>query len=242
MGSSRFPGKPLKPALGLPVLVHVAKRCALSKQLDYVVVATCDEEIKKTCEAFNIRVVMTSNQHDRCTDRVSEAIEKISLKGKDSDLIIMVQGDEILVTPEMIDNIIEEFEKENAPAINLLSRIYTPQDHEDPNVVKVVSSPDKKALYLSRSPIPSTYRDKDAPIYQQTGVISFTRAFLKEFSTLPQTPLERIESIDMLRILEHGKILKVVYTQQETVAVDVPYDLKRAENILKNDPLVSCYA
>jgi 3-deoxy-manno-octulosonate cytidylyltransferase (CMP-KDO synthetase) len=153
-----------------------------------------------------------------------------------------VQGDEILVTPEMLDKVIEDYQSHQTPVVNLLSRIYTEADHIDPNVVKVVSSPDQRALYLSRAPIPSRYRDQDAPAYQQTGVIGFAKSFLSHFSQLPQTPLEKVESIDMLRILEHGLTLRVVYTEQETIAVDVPLDLERACAFLKTDMLMRKYA
>jgi 3-deoxy-manno-octulosonate cytidylyltransferase (CMP-KDO synthetase) len=242
MGSSRFPGKPLAKALDLPIIIHIAKRCMLSKSLDYVGVATCDKEIEAVCEQHNIPVVMTSSSHERCTDRVSEAIAKLDFNIRDEYFVLMVQGDEILVTPDMIDSVIDDYQKNRSPVVNLLSRIYTTQDHEDPNVVKVVSAPDQRALYFSRAPIPSTYRDKDALIYQQTGLIGFSCGFLKEFSDLPQTPLEKVESIDMLRVLEHGLPLRVVYTDKETVAVDVPSDLVRAEKILENDPFVKMYA
>ncbi len=242
MGSSRFPGKPLAKARDIPVIVHVAKRCCLSNQLDYVGVATCDKEIQQVCEKYSIPVIMTSAKHERCTDRVNEAIEKLEFDLKSEDFIVMVQGDEILVTADMINAVVSDYENNHSSVINLLSRIYTTEDHEDPNVVKVVASLDQLALYFSRAPIPSTYRDKDARIYQQTGVIGFAKKFLQKFSNLPQTPLEKIESIDMLRVLEHGIPLRVVYTDQETVAVDMPYDLERAIKILENDKLVEQYA
>lgn len=244
MGSTRFPGKPLATAFNIPLIVHVAKRCALSLNLDHIMVATCDLEIKTVCENYNIPVIMTSDQHERCTDRVSEAIEKSDYNLKDDDFVLMVQGDEILVTPIMIDAVIQEYKASLSPVINLLSTIYTDQDHEDPNVVKVVSTPQHKALYFSRAPIPSKYRGGDShlSIYQQTGVIGFARKFLREFSMLPQTPLEKIESIDMLRVLENNIPLKVVYTDKETIAVDVPSDLQRAKEFLKNDLFIKSYA
>jgi 3-deoxy-manno-octulosonate cytidylyltransferase (CMP-KDO synthetase) len=242
MGSSRFPGKPLEKALGIPVIIHIAKRCALSKKLDQVVVATCDKEIEKVCEENNVPVIMTSNTHERCTDRVSEAIDKSRYDLQDNDLVLMVQGDEILVSPTMIESVIDDYNTNQAPVINLLSKIYTDHDHQDPNVVKVVATPNQQALYFSRAPIPSKYRDKDAPSYQQTGIIGFSRKFLKEFSNLSQTPLEKTESIDMLRVLEHNLDLRIVYTDTETIAVDVPDDLVRAENILKTDLLIKLYA
>lgn len=242
MGSSRFPGKPLVHAMGIPVIIHVAKRCCLANNIDYVAVATCDQEIQQVCNQHNIQVIMTSDKHERCTERVSEAIEKLGFNLIDDDFVIMVQGDEILVTPDMIDLVIMNYKNNHAPVINLLSRIYSNKDHEDPNVVKVVASPDQRALYFSRAPIPSTYRDQQAIIYQQTGVIGFTKKFLKEFSDLPQTPLEKIESIDMLRVLEHDLPLRVVYTDQETVAIDMPYDLERVIKILESDKLIKQYA
>jgi len=242
MGSSRFPGKPLAKALDVPLIVHIAKRCALSTNLDYVAVATCDQEIQEVCVSYNIPVIMTSHTHERCTDRVSESINKLNLKLQDEDLILMVQGDEILVTPEMLDTVIKDYQQKKVPVINLLSKIYNPQDFEDPNVVKVVASPSQNALYFSRAPIPSTYRNQNVTIYQQTGVIGFSRLFLEEFSKLPQTPLEKVESIDMLRVLENGLPLRVVHTMHETVAVDTPYDLERASNILLTDELIKLYA
>lgn len=242
MGSSRFPGKPLAKALGLPVIVHIAKRCLLSANLDYVGVATCDKEIQEVCEQHDIPVLMTSDRHERCTDRVSEAIEKLNFELNSDDFVLMVQGDEILVAPDMINSVVNDYEKNRSPAVNLLSRIYTAQDYEDPNVVKVVSGPNQRALYFSRAPIPSTYRDKEALVYQQTGLIGFSKKFLKEFSDLPQTPLEKVESIDMLRVLEHGLPVRVVYTDTETIAIDVPSDLVRATKILENDLFIKKYA
>lgn len=241
MGSSRFPGKPLADAIGLPVIIHIAKRCMLNKNLDYVCVATCDQEIMQVCKKHSVPAVMTSVKHERCTDRVSEAIEQLDLGLASRDLVIMVQGDEILVTPEMLQLVIDDYKINQANATNLLSKIYEDVDHIDPNVVKVVASPSCNALYLSRAAIPSKYRDIQALAYQQTGVVGFAKEFLPTFSNLPQTPLEKIESIDMLRILEHGLQLRVVYTEKETVAVDVLQDLHRAIEILKTDPLVKKY-
>lgn len=242
MGSSRYPGKPLEKVLDLPMIVHIAKRCALSKMVDDVYVATCDQEIVDTCAQNGIKAVMTSTAHERCTDRVSEAIEKLDKPVANDDFILMVQGDEILVTPQMLETTIEDFEKNRPEAVNLLSPILNETDYNDPNVVKVVASADNRALYLSRAPVPSRYRDLTAPVYQQTGLIGFSKDFLTNFSKLPQTPLEKTESIDMLRTLEHGKTLRVVYTDRETIAVDVPDDLKRAADVLKDDPLVKQYA
>ena len=242
LGSSRFPRKPVQTALGLPMIVHIAKRCALSDKIDHVYVATCDQEIVDLCAQHGIESIMTSDSHDRCTDRIAEAVQKLDFPVADDDFILMVQGDEILITPKMLETTIDDFQKKRPEAINLLSPILNEADYQDPNVVKVVSAPDQRALYLSRAPVPSRYRDLQAPVYQQTGVIGFSKSFVLNFSKLPQTPLEKTESIDMLRTLEHGLTLRVVYTDRETIAVDVPNDLKRAEEALKKDPLVKQYA
>ena len=236
MGSSRFPGKPLVDVLGVPMVVHIARRCQGSL-LDHVVVATCDAEIEMACQNAGIPCVMTDVSHERCTDRVSEAIEKMGMVLQDQDLVLMIQGDEIFVDAEMIARVIAVYKEKKPHAVNLLSRIRSVQDHEDPNVVKVVFSPDGQALYLSRAPIPSRYRAEDAPLYQQTGLIGFSRKFLRTFHGLPQTPLEKIESIDMLRLLEHHIPLDIVCIEKETIAVDVPGDLARALKILKQEIL-----
>ncbi len=242
MGSSRFPGKPLALAHNIPLVIHVAKRCSMNKSFDRVVVATCDQEIVNACNKFKIESVMTSEQHERCTDRVSEAILNLKIYLDDHDFVLMVQGDEILVTPAMLQKVIDDYLQMRAPAINLLSSIKNMADYHDPNVVKVVANPLGNALYLSRAPIPSNYRTNDVGMFQQTGVIGFKASFLQQYSKMPQTSLEKTESIDMLRILEHGLILRVVYTDDETIAVDVPGDLERAIQVLAKDTLLEQYA
>ena len=241
MGSSRFPGKPLEKACGIPLILHVAKRCMASSLLDEVWVATCDSEIAECCRESKVNVVMTGKHHERCTDRVCEAIGNKRFNVDNKDLILMVQGDEILTDPDMIELVIKEYRRSTAPVINLLSRIYRLEDLEDPNVVKVVFSPEKEALYFSRAPIPSTYRAPDAVGYQQTGVIGFSKEFLEKYSKMPQTPLENIESIDMLRVIENHLSIKIVTTEKETIAVDTPDDLVRAVEVLKSDHLHEIY-
>ncbi|MBF0589204.1 MAG: 3-deoxy-manno-octulosonate cytidylyltransferase [Magnetococcales bacterium] len=241
MGSSRFPGKPLEPLLGLPLVLHVLARCRLYEGFERVVIATCDQEIFAATNAYGGEAVMTGDCHERCTDRVEEAVRKLALNLDDDDLVVMIQGDEILVTPEMIDRVVEQHNTSGAPVINLASRLYRQEDFTSPDTVKVVMAPDNRALYFSRSQIPSDTRGQNAPIYQQTGVMAFTNAFLRHFGEMPQTPLEIIESVDMMRVLENGLPLDVVRTEMETIGVDTPDDLARAEHILHEDPTTSCY-
>ena len=241
LGSSRYPGKPLAPLMGLSLVLHVWYRCRLEDAFVRVVVATCDEEIAKVVRTAGGEAVMTSKTHERATDRVEEAVKILELGLSDDDFVLMVQGDEVLVSPDMLRGMIEIFEGDRPQAVNLVSRLYRDEDHDDPNTVKVVAAPDGRALYFSRAPIPSRARSGPVSLYQQTGVIGFSAAFLKRFSTLAPTPLEIAESVDMLRVIEHGLTINLFFTDTETVGVDTPADLSRAEQILATDPVTARY-
>ncbi len=241
MASGRFPGKPLKPLLGLALVLHVYERCKMSKRLERILIATCDEEIKQAAEAFGAEVVMTADTHPGCVDRTEEAIATAVPGIGDDDLVLMVQGDEVLVTADSLEEMIDTFEKTKAPIINLASRLARQEDLEDPNTVKVVAGPDGRALYFSRSPIPSNFRLKDTPRYQQTGVVGFSADCLRRFGSLEQTPLELVEHIDMMRAVENGLPVQVVFTERETIGVDTPADLMRAEEMLKADSITGRY-
>ena len=241
MASSRFPGKPLCTLLGEPMIGHIYRRCRLHGGFDRVVVATCDQEIADVVTGLGGEAVMTSDRHERCTDRVQEAIQNLDLSLAADDLVLMVQGDEILVSPEMLAQMQQVFETGGRSVVNLISRLYRPEDHDDPNTVKVVSGPDGRILYLSRAAIPSRARATEVPMYQQTGIIAFSNQMLFQFSTLPQTPLEKIESVDMLRFIEHGIPLMAVRTETETIGIDTEADRARAEKILEADPTTALY-
>jgi len=246
MASSRFPGKPLETLLGLALVLHVYERCRLCLDIERVVVATCDDEIRDTAEAHGADVVMTADTHPGCVDRTDEAIRLIGGELADDDLVLMVQGDEVMVTPEMLAEMVSAYAMHGGPVVNLASRLYRAEDHDDPNAVKVVSASDGCALYFSRAPIPSRARsgvvdEANFPMYQQTGVIGFSKACVREFGALPQTPLEQIERIDMLRVLEHGLPVRMVYTDVETIGVDTPADKTRAEERLRGDPITARY-
>lgn len=241
MGSSRFPGKPLIPLLGLPLVIHVAQRCRLYGGFERVILATCDQEIVDAAQAHGFEAVMTSDRHERCTDRVEEAVAALDLGLDDDDVVVMVQGDEVLVSPQMIADVVEALETRREPVVNLASRLYRPQDMEDINAVKVVAAPDGRALYFSRAAIPSRGRAPDAACYQQTGVMAFAPSFLARFAQLPPTPLEIIESCDMLRLVEHGLTVRMIFTQTETIGIDTPADRDRGEQMLRDDPTTSLY-
>ena len=239
MGSSRFPGKPLAPLHGRPMIEHVMRRVALCSSLDTVHVATCDEEIRDAVVAFGGSVIMTSAAHERASDRVAEAAEHLR-----ADIVVMVQGDEPMVVPEMILAAVAPMIGDPSLAcVNLVRRIYSADEYLDSNTIKVVTTPNGDALYFSRSPIPAVGAMHLArfPVFKQVCVIPFRHAFLREFARLPPTPLERAESIDMLRALEHSHRVRVVETEADTHAVDTPDDLRRVEERMRGDPFLLQY-
>lgn len=244
MGSSRFPGKPLAKILGIPMVGHVYFRSRMSDLLDEVYMATCDKEIFEYAKAIGAKVVMTSDAHERCSDRVAEAAEKIEKEtGRKSNVIVMIQGDEPMVTPKMIDDAVKALiGDDSVQIVNLMAQLKTRQEHDDPNEVKVVIDKEGYAMYFSREPIPSWKKSaKDVPMMKQVCVIPFKRDFLKKFNELEPTPLEIVESVDMLRAMEHGYKIKMVPTELETYSVDTVDDLKKVEKIMKECPLAKEY-
>lgn len=244
MGSSRLPGKPLLDLNGMPMIGHVLKRAEMSQTLTDTYVATCDQKIYDYIESIGGKAIMTSDSHERCTDRAAEAMLKIeSATGNHVDMVVIVQGDEPMVTPSMIDQAVTPMrENPDWQTLNLMARIKTQTEFQDPNEVKVVASPEGHALYFSREPIPSrTKWDGDIPMMKQVCIMPFRRDYLLQFNELPETPLERIESVDMLRILEHGGTVHMEFTNEVTFSVDTLADLERVRNLMKTDPLCKEY-
>lgn len=239
MAATRFPGKPLAPILGLPMIEHVRRRVSMSDLLDEVVVATCDVEIKNVVESFGGKVVMTADTYERCTDRVAEAAAKI-----DADVVINVQGDEPLVMPEMMKEVANPLlDDEELPCVNLVTSIVDQVEFENPNAPKVVANRFGDLLYISRGPIPSQMKtDSDNFLkLKQLGIIAFRSGYLQKFTQLAPTPLEIVESIDMLRAVENGHRVRIVETKCKMIGVDVPGDVKLVEEVLSIDPLVKKY-
>jgi len=240
MGSSRFPGKPLASLLGISMVEHVYRRTAMCRILDATYVATCDREIMDAVAAFG-HPIMTSPKHERASDRVSEAMETI-----DADVVVMVQGDEPMTRPEMIDAALEPFfvQDDRIICVNLTARITTETEFDNPNTIKVVMDKENFAVYMSREPIPSRQRLTFGrlPAYKQVCIIPFTIEGLRLFNRLPATPLEEAESIDMLRFIEHGYKVKMVETHFATHAVDTEEDRRHVEMLLRDDPLTQKYS
>jgi len=240
MGSSRFPGKPLAKIVGRPMIEHVYWRCRMCKKVDEVLVATCDEEIAEVTQKFGGRAIMTSSLHQRASDRVAEVAQSIQ-----ADIFVMVQGDEPMIFPEMIDLALGPLlDDPKVLCVNLAAPIQSEQEFNDPNTIKVVMAQNGDALYFSREPIPTRQRLAFGhfPAYKQVCVIPFRRDFLSKYTALEPTPLEQAESIDMLRALEHGYPVRLVKTDYITQSVDTPEDLARVETLMQNDPIFSQYA
>ena len=233
MGSSRFAGKPLFPIAGLPMIEHVRRRALLTEGVDEVIVATCDTEIMEAVEGFGGKAVMTSKDHERCTDRVEEAI-----KDEDFDIVVNLQGDEPLIIPEILQALIEPLKKDpSLYATNIVHTIKNPKELESPHVVKVVLSHSHKIIYLSRSVIPGCMSDINIDFYKQTGIMAFRKDFLVKFThEFKPGPLERRESVDMVRILENDGQLQGVITEKETKGVDLLSHVEEVEKIIAEDP------
>ena len=244
MGSSRFPGKPMKDILGIPMIGHVYKRVKMCKNLNEVYVATCDKEIFDYVESIGGKAIMTSDSHERCTDRCAEAMMKIENEtGEKCDIMVLVQGDEPLTFPQMIDEALKPMLNDNKVMItNLVADLDTIEAFENPNEVKVVMDKKNNALYFSREPIPSRKKSTlKIPMKKQVCIIPFTRDFLLEYNEMEQTPLEEIESVDMMRIIENGGKIKMCETNYKTKAVDTEEDLALVCEIMKKDKLYENY-
>lgn len=239
MGSSRYPGKPLAPILGRPMVEHVYRRAKLCRSLDAVYVATCDEEIRRATEAFGGQAIMTSPAHQRASERVAEAAQHL-----DADVVVLLQGDEPMTVPEMINDAIAPFRDDpEVLCVNLAKRIETEEEFLNPNTIKVVMDRRANALYFSREPIPTRQMQgfDRLPVFKQVCIIPYRRDFLLEYAQLEPTPLEKAESIDMLRLLEHGYPVRLVETKVASRSVDTPEERVEVEALMRNDPLVAQY-
>ena len=244
MASSRFPGKPLAEIRGVPMVGHVYFRSKMSNLLDDVYVATCDREIAEYIESIGGKAVMTADTHQRASDRTAEALMKIEkTTGSRFDIVVMIQGDEPMLRPESIDEALRPMlEDPSILVTNLMAPLKTSEEHDDINEVKVVVDNEDFALYFSREPIPSRRKGgEDVSKLKQVCIIPFRRDFLLKFNELESTPLEIAESVDMMRILEHGYRVKMVPTRHHVYSVDTEQDRKKVEGLMENDDLLPLY-
>lgn len=233
MGSSRFPGKPLAKICGKPMIEHVFKRCQFAKHVDDIFVATCDDEIMNVVKGFGGKAFMTPKTIERPGLRVAEACKQQSFA--DDDIIVVVQGDEPLVHPGMIDIAVEPLIKDKN--IQLLTLVAQANEAEwlDQNEVKVVVDEIEDILFMSRSPIPSNTRNRIGPRLKQVAIMPFRKKFLLDFQTMTPTPLEVAESVELLRAVEHRVKVRTAKSPYASISVDTEKDRLEAEALMKND-------
>lgn len=235
MGSSRFPGKPLAELLGEPMIGHVYREVSKNTRLSLTAVATCDREIADYIESIGGRVVMTSSRHERASDRCAEALGILeNEEGIRFDIVVMVQGDEPMTHPDMISEAIQPMlEDPEIQVGNLMGEINSFEEFEDRNCIKVVCDLEGNAIYFSREPIPTRSKKQEIPMFKQVCIIPFRRDFLLEYTNMKPTPLEIAESIDMLRVLEHGLKVRLIPTKYQSYPVDTMEDLIKVENLMQ---------
>lgn len=244
MGSSRFPGKPMEPIADVPMIGHVYLRTAMAESLTDCWVATCDEVIKDYIESIGGKAVMTADTHERCSDRCAEAMLKIEAEtGQKIDVVVMVQGDEPLVTPQMIDAASKALlDNPDCGVACLMGEITTVENFEDPNEIKVVVDHQDRAVFMSREPIPTRSRGATTgPWLKQVCIIPYTRDYLLEFNDTTPTSLEIAESIDLNRCIQNGHPVQMAFSPDQAISVDTPEDLAMAEEAIKGDALLSRY-
>lgn len=231
--SSRFPGKPLADIAGKPMIQRVYEQCQQSENISRLVVATDDQRIFDTVIDFGGKAVMTCQSHQSGTDRCFEALQK---QNEHFDAVVNIQGDEPLINPQQIDQLVRLLENENATIATLAFKIRNPDELYNPNVVKVVCSKQGKALYFSRCTIPFL-RDMPEkatpdsfPFLKHIGLYAYSAESLKTICAMPPSLLEKAESLEQLRWLENGLTLFVGVTEYQNIGVDTPEDLEKLRN------------
>jgi 3-deoxy-manno-octulosonate cytidylyltransferase (CMP-KDO synthetase) len=231
--STRFPGKIIAPLAGKPLVAHVYERTCQAKLVDEAVVATDAPEVRDALEPLGIPVIMTRDDHPSGTDRIAEVAE-----ARDADIIVNVQGDEPLIDPNTIDEAVRPLLEDAMLPMSTVRRLITaPELISNPNCVKVVVDQNQRALYFSRCSIPYI-RDEadraagDYEYWQHVGLYVYRRDFLLKYAKMPQTPLERLEKLEQLRVLENGYPIVVVITSFESIGVDTPEDLERVRRVM----------
>jgi len=227
--STRFPGKPLHPLAGKPLVQHVWEKCLKAKSVERVIIATDDMRIAEAAFAFGAEVSWTSPRHPSGTDRAAEVAKKLTGFG----LIVNVQGDEPFVDPKLIDRLVSVLKKNRECDMATAACPLAAGDIDNPNSVKVVTSIDGRALYFSRSAIPA---DRDGDVaperLRHIGIYAYRRKFLLRFVSWKPTPLELSEKLEQLRALEHGSKILVIKTRATGPGVDTPEDALAAERAL----------
>ena len=227
--STRLPGKPLREIAGVPMICRVYERASMARRVEQVLVATDDERICNAVKGYGGNAMMTAKDHPTGTDRLAEAASAYP----EMDLVINVQGDEPLIEPSLIDELVGLFE--DAPDLQMATVMTEIAEDEakNPNNVKVVTDKAGYALYFSRSLLPYPRNPGKAPVFKHIGIYAYRRDFLLQYKNMPPTPLEQAESLEQLRALEHGYRIRVLKTDCKFVGVDTEEDLALADRIYR---------
>tara|TARA_Y100001934_G_C12195807_1_gene698737 strand:- start:320 stop:1078 length:759 start_codon:yes stop_codon:yes gene_type:complete len=224
LGSSRLPGKPLLTIGELPLVIHVYNQVSLCRGVDEICIATDSTEVLQICNAHNVTAMLTET-HPSGTDRVAEAARNIK-----ANWVVNVQGDEPFIDPRDIQTIIDQLKASQTDLVTLRLPIKSPQELNDPNIVKVVCQNNGRALYFSRAAIPYD-RDRDSACnhsFRHVGIYGYRNSVLQELTQLPVHPLEDREKLEQLRALAHGKTIGVFDAMSESRGIDTPQDLQWA--------------
>jgi len=233
MESTRLPNKAIKDICGLPMIIHTLKRTLLAKELDEVYVVTDSSEIKKLVESHGGKVIITSSNHQTGSDRLAEAASKI-----EANIIVNIQGDEALVNPKHIDQSIQGLINSDAQVSILLTNF---SKKNSPGDIKAVVNLKKEIMYISRTDLPSSARVEVKSMFKAYHVVSFRKDFLIKYASLEQTPLEKIEYNEYLRILENGYKIQGVMVDSDSVSVDTEDDLQYVMKKMENDEIYHQY-
>lgn len=231
-GSTRFPGKALADLSGLPLVEHVWRHATAARSIGRVVVATDDERILAAVIGFGGEAIMTAADHPSGTDRVAEVALATSCR-----IVVNIQGDEPLLDPEAMDAAVAPLLADNdVEATTLAAPLARDDDVHDPHLVKVVTAANGDALYFSRSPVPfHRNQEAGANFLHHIGLYAFRRELLEEFSKWPPGTLECAEGLEQLRLLEHGRRLRVILIRRAFPGIDTPQDLARVAALLRAD-------
>lgn len=233
--SSRLPEKALKDIQGIPMIVHVAKRCLYASSLTEVYVATDSREIEEVVLEWGGNVVMTSDVHQSGTDRIAEAAQSI-----EADIIVNVQGDEALVNPSHIDKVVDMMFQDSSMKVGILVNDFTKKN--SPGDIKVVLNEKSEVMYFSRNDIPSSHRSEVSKMLKAYHVVPFQKDFLIDYASWSPTKLELVEFNEYLRILEKGEKIKAVKVDSAAVSVDTEEDLIKVRQDMKEDYLFLNYS
>ncbi len=228
--STRFPGKMLAPIFNKSLIQHTYENAKKSKRISDILIATDDQKILEHAQSFGAEAILTPKNCPNGTDRVYHALKSWDKASQDA-IIINVQGDEPLLNPEAIDKLCTILDCDSK--IQMATLVTPLQDKEElnnPSVVKCVFDKNFNALYFSRSAIP--FNRHEGQVYQHVGVYAFRKQFLEIYNQLPETPLQKAEDLEQLKVLEHGYDIKVVVENSRSVGVDTPGDIQKVEQLL----------